>query len=49
MALAAETMDELIQPQDREEWNRVKLRWFPRTDTTEHAAYDKRTPGECSN
>ena len=23
----------------------IKCDWFPRTDTTEHAKYDKRTPG----
>jgi len=46
MALAAETLDELVRPDQRAEWNLVKLQWFPRTDTPEHAAYDKRTPGK---
>ena len=38
-------MDELVKPHLRTEWDRLKSQWFPRTDTPEHAAYDRRTPG----
>lgn len=46
MALSGEKLDDLIKPELREEWDVVKAAWFPRTDTPESAAYDKRTPGE---
>ena len=49
MALAAETLDELIKPELRQEWVQTKTLWFPRTDTAENAAYDKRTPGELNS
>jgi hypothetical protein len=30
---------------DQQRYQMEKKNWFPRTDTPEHAAYDKRTPG----
>ena len=45
LALSAETLDELVKPELREEWNTKKHQWFPRTDTQENAAFDRRTPG----
>jgi len=45
MALSGTTLDELVKPELRDEWSNIKDQWFPRTDTAEHAAYDKRTPG----
>jgi len=45
MTLAGESVDALVKPERREEFEGVKDQWFPRTDTKEHAAYDKRTPG----
>ena len=45
MALSAETLDELVKPELKEEWNAKKHQWFPRTDSEENAAFDKRTPG----
>ena len=45
MALAGDSVEELVKPELREEFETVKSSWFPRTDTKEHAAYDKRTPG----
>ena len=27
------------------EWPETKARWFPRSDSPENKAYDKRTPG----
>jgi len=47
MALSGATLDELVKPKLKEEWLVVKRAWFPRTDTAENAAYDKRTPGQC--
>jgi len=46
MALAADTLDELVTPDLQSEWLQTKLQWFPRSDTVENAAYDKRTPGK---
>ena len=34
-----------MQEMPTEHFVRRKKNWFPRTDTPEHAAYDKRTPG----
>ena len=45
MAIAGESVEELVKVELREEFETVKSSWFPRTDTKEHAAYDKRTPG----
>ena len=45
MALAGDSVDALVKPELREEFEAVKDQWFPRTDTKENAAYDKRTPG----
>ena len=45
MALAADSVEELIKAERREEFEATKSSWFPRNDTPEHAAYDKRTPG----
>ncbi|KAL5247318.1 hypothetical protein ACHWQZ_G019257 [Mnemiopsis leidyi] len=45
MALAAETLDELVTSDLKSEWLVAKSHWFPRSDTAENAAYDKRTPG----
>ena len=49
MALAGETLDELVSPELRSQWNEIKFHCFPRTDTAEHVAYDKRTPGYIIN
>ncbi len=48
MALSGESLDDLVKPDMRREWEDVKDDWFPRTDTAENEAYDKRTPGKCS-
>ena len=34
----------LVKPELRQEFELDKCNWFPRTDTVEHRAYDKRTP-----
>ena len=45
MALAGESIEELVKPELRAEFAASKHLWFPRRDTPENAAYDKRTPG----
>ena len=45
LALSANTLDELVKPHLRKEWKLVKEKWFPRNDTPENVAYDRRTPG----
>jgi hypothetical protein len=45
MALSANGINNLIKPEMREEFEREKDNWFPRTDTNENKAYDKRKPG----
>lgn len=45
MALSGDSMEDLIKPELREEWESVKHEWFPRDDTSENIAYDLRTPG----
>ena len=37
--------DKLIKPELKEEFERDKNNWFPRTDTKEHRMFDKREPG----
>ncbi len=46
MALSGDSLDDLVKPDMEKEWQEVKKNWFPRTDTPEHRAYDKRTPGK---
>jgi hypothetical protein len=38
-------IDDIIKPEMQDEYESDKCDWFPRTDTVEHAKYDKRTPG----
>jgi hypothetical protein len=35
----------LVKPEMKDEFENDKCNWFPRTDTTEHARYDKRKQG----
>ena len=44
MALS-DDFDELIKPALRNEFEKDKINWFPRTDTKENKAFDKRKPG----
>ena len=46
MALSGESLDNLVKPDMKQEWEEVKNSWFPRTGTAEHRAYDKRKPGK---
>ena len=45
IALAGESLADLIKPHLRERFQQEKIQWFPRDDTAEHKRYDKRTPG----
>ena len=46
MALSGNSLEDVIKPELRAEWDSIKHQWFPRTDSEEHIAYDKRTPGK---
>ena len=45
IAIAGLSVQSLVKPELWEEFQQDKCNWFPRTDTPEHKAYDKRTPG----
>ena len=45
MSLAGDSLAELVKPDKRAEFAALQHQWFPRHDTPEHAAYDKRKPG----
>jgi hypothetical protein len=45
MALSAASLEEVIKPDMQQRYQMEKKNWFPRTDTPQFAAYDKRTPG----
>ncbi|KAI8517751.1 hypothetical protein Bbelb_037680 [Branchiostoma belcheri] len=44
IAISADRLEDVIKPHMRERYENEKHLWFPRTDTPENAAYDKRTP-----
>ena len=45
IAISGDSVESLVKPELIEEFQQDKCNWFPRTDTREHKAYDKRTPG----
>ena len=45
MALSGESVESLVKPELRAVFEADKNNWFPRTDTPEHRANDKRKPG----
>ena len=45
IAIAGNSVESLVKPELREEFQQGKCNWFPRTDTAEHRAYEKRTTG----
>ena len=45
IAIAWDSIESLVKPELREEFQQDKCNWFPRTDTREHKAYYRRTPG----
>ena len=44
IAISGESVEALVKPEMVHEFEHNKCNWFPRTDTLEHAKYDKRTP-----
>ena len=45
IAIARESVKSLVKPELKAKFEADKCNWFPRTDTPEHNAYDKRTSG----
>ena len=45
IAIAGESVESLVKLELIHEYEQDKANWFPRTDTPEHKAFDKRTPG----
>ena len=45
IVISGERVEDLVKSDMKDEFNDEKCNWFPRTDTVEHAKYDKRTPG----
>ena len=45
ITISGESVEELVKPGLREAFESDKCNWFPRSDTTEHAKYDRRKPG----
>ena len=45
IAIAGPSVESLVRSDLKEEFEKDKANWFPTTDTAEHKAYDKRTPG----
>ena len=45
MAISADDFASIVKPSMRAEFEIEKDDWFPRTDTKENAAFDKRLPG----
>ena len=45
IAISGDSVESLVKPELRAQFEQDKCNWFPRTDTPEHKAYDKRTPG----
>ncbi|XP_072172959.1 uncharacterized protein [Diadema setosum] len=44
-ALTGSSIENLVRPELRQQFEVEKHHWLPRTDTEEHKRYDKRTPG----
>ena len=45
IAISGDSVESLVKPGLKAEFEADKCNWFPRTDTAEHKAYDKRKPG----
>ena len=45
IAISGESVENLVKPELKTEFEATKCNWFPRIDAPEHKAYDKRTPG----
>ena len=45
LAISGESIENLLIPELRSEFEQDKSNWLPRSDKPEHKAYEKRTPG----
>ena len=45
IVIAGQSVESLVKPELKGKFKADKANWFPRTDTPEQKAYDKRTPG----
>jgi hypothetical protein len=45
IAISGDSVESLVKPELRSEFESDKHAWLPRTDTPQNCAYDKRTPG----
>lgn len=45
IAISGDSVESLVKPELEQEFQKDKCNWFPRTNTPENKAYDKRTPG----
>ena len=45
IAISGNSIESSVKPELKAEFEQDKCNWFPRTDTAELKAYDKRTPG----
>ena len=45
IAIFGDSVESFVNSELRAEFEQDKCSWFPRTDTAEHKAYDKQTPG----
>ncbi|XP_066278985.1 uncharacterized protein [Branchiostoma lanceolatum] len=45
IAISADRFEDVIKPNMLDEYKKEKHLWFPRTDTQQNAAFDKRKPG----
>ena len=45
IAIVGPSVESLVRPELKEEFENYTANWFSRPDTAEHKAYDKRTPG----
>ena len=45
LAISKDNLDDIIRPEIKTQYHLEKHTWFPREDTPEHRAFDKRTPG----
>ena len=49
IAISGDSVESLVKPELKAEFEQDKCNWFPITNTAEHKAYDKQTPGPgCS-
>ena len=45
IAISGDSIEDLVKPEMKDEFEVDKCNWFPQTDMVENAHYNKRTPG----